>query len=195
MISLIKGLVEEKREKSLVLLTSGGVGYKISIRPGMVKNVIVGQEIRLFIHSHIREDAFDLYGFEQKSELDLFELLLSVSGVGPKTALAVLGSGSAEEVIEAIARAQTSFFTATSGIGTKVAQRIIVDLQSKVGALGELDLTGEELTEDQQVIGALKGLGFKESEARAAVRALPKVAKRTIEQKVKWALKSLSQKR
>lgn len=195
MISLIKGLVEEKREKYLVVLTSGGVGYKISIRPEMLKDVTVGQEIKLFTHSHIREDAFDLYGFTKRSELDLFELLLSVSGVGPKTALSVLSSGTTEEVIEAIARAQISFFTTTPGIGTKGAQRIIVDLQSKVGALSELDLTGEELTEDQQVIGALKGLGFKESEARAAVKALPKEAKMTIEQKVKLALRSLSKKR
>ena len=97
MIALVKGMIAEKREKSLTVMTSGGVGYAVNVRPAVSLNKSLGQEITLFTYSYIREDAFDLYGFESRSELNIFELLLSVSGIGPKTAMNVLLSGSPED--------------------------------------------------------------------------------------------------
>jgi len=194
MIALVKGMIAEKREKSLTVMTSGGVGYAVNVRPAVSLNKSLGQEITLFTYSYIREDAFDLYGFESRSELNIFELLLSVSGIGPKTAMNVLLSGSPEDIVSAISKGDTAFFTATPGIGTKGAQRIIVDLQSKVGAMGELDLSAEQSSENKQVIEALRGFGFREYEAREALKSLPKGTKLSLEQKVKLALKSLSRK-
>ncbi len=192
MIALVKGIIEEKQEKALVVFTSGGVGYKIGVSPDLISKTKVGQAVKLFIHSHVKEDAFDLYGFEDKNELNLFELLISVSGVGPKTALAVMSSGSVDEITAAITKGDTGFFTDTPGIGTKGAQRIIVDLRSRVGALGDLDLTAEAQSENKQIIEALRGFGFKESESRQVIKTLPKDKTLTIEQKIKLVLKGLS---
>lgn len=192
MIALIQGLVEEKKEKYLVIMTSGGVGYRVGVSPDTVSKVSIGQNIKLHIYSHIREDAFDLYGFENKAELGLFELLISVSGIGPKTALTVMSSGSVSDIATAISKGDTDFFTTTPGIGTKGAQRIIIDLRNKVGSVGDLDLSADRAGENKQISEALKGFGFKESEAREAIKALPKDGNLTLEQKIKLALKSLS---
>ena len=192
MIALVKGQIEEKREKYLVLMTSGGVGYKVNVRPALASGKTLGQTVQFFVHSHIREDAFDLYGFETRSELDLFELLLSVSGIGPKTAQAVLASGSTQEITMAIAQGETEFFTQTPGIGVKGSQRIIVELRGKMGALGDLDLTLDQAGENKQIVEALRGFGFKLAEAQAAIRSLPKGSPLTLAEKVKAALKSLS---
>lgn len=192
MIALMSGVVEEKKEKYLVIMTSGGVGYKVGVTPDTVSKVSVGKNIKLHIYSHIREDAFDLYGFENKAELGLFEFLISVSGIGPKTALTVMSSGSVSDIATAISKGDTDFFTATPGIGTRGAQRIIIDLRNKVGSVGDLDLSSDRAIENKQIAEALKGFGFKESEAREAIKGLPKGENLTLEQKIKLALKSLS---
>jgi Holliday junction DNA helicase RuvA len=192
MIALISGLIADKSEKYLIVMTSGGVGYKVGATPDTLSKITVGQSVKLYIYSHIREDTFDLYGFENKAELGLFELLISVSGVGPKTALTVMSSGSVLDIATAISKGDTDFFTSTPGIGTKGAQRIIIDLRNKVGSVGDLDLSSDRATENKQIAEALKGFGFKESEAREAIKALPKGESLTLEQKIKLALKSLS---
>ncbi len=192
MIALISGTVEDKKEKHLVIMTAGGVGYKVGVMPDSASKVSVGQNIKLHIYSHIREDAFDLYGFENKAELGLFELLISVSGIGPKTALTVMSSGSVADISAAISKGDTDFFTQTPGIGTKGAQRIIIDLRNKVGAIGDLDLSLDTGTENKQIFEALKGFGFKDSETRTAIKSLPRDNDLTLEQKIKLALKSLS---
>lgn len=192
MIALIKGTVEEKLERYLVIMTASGVGYKVGVTPYTFSKVVNSQDIKLHIYSHIREDAFDLYGFESKAELGLFELLLSVSGIGPKTALTVMSSGTVVEISAAISKGDDAFFTQTPGIGTKGAQRIIVDLRSKVGAIGDLDLSSDRVAESKQITDALKTFGFKDAECREAVKSLPKNQPLTIEQKIKLALKYLS---
>lgn len=192
MIALVSGTVEEKREKHLVIMTAGGIGYKIGVTSSTLSKSTIGQKVKLFIFSYIREDAFDLYGFENKSEMAMFELLISVSGVGPKTALNVMSSGSVEEISTAIAQSDTGFFTSTPGIGTKGAQRIIVDLRNKVGAIGDLDLSLDKVSDNKQITEALRGFGFREGEAREALKSLPKDKSLTLEQKIKLVLKSLS---
>lgn len=192
MIALILGAVEEKKEKHLVIMTSAGVGYKVGVLYDTVSKVTVGQNIKLHTYSHIREDAFELYGFENKAELGLFELLISVSGIGPRTAVNIMSSGSVADITTAISKGDDGFFTQTPGIGTKGAQRIIVDLRNRVGAVGDLDLSLENSLENKQISEALKGFGFKESETREAVKSLPKNSDLTLEQKIKLALKSLS---
>ena len=192
MIAYLQGVTIEKQDRWVIILTESGVGYKVWLTPGGFAKIKMQEKVQLFIHSHVKEDAFDLYGFYQKDELNLFEMLLSVSGVGPKTALNVMSSGSVDEIKSAIVKAETSFFTATPGIGTKGAQRIIVELRSKVGALDELDLNAEESSETKQIMQALRGFGFKESEARQSIKSLPKDELLSLEQKIRLALKSLS---
>lgn len=192
MIASLKGTVEEKKEKYLVVMMTSGVGYKVGVKSDLLSKTSINQEIKLHIYSHVKEDAFDLYGFESLPELNLFELLLSVSGIGPKTALALMSSGTVEAITAAISKGETTFFTETPGIGTKGAQRVIVDLRSKVGAIGDLDLSAEQTSENKEVIEALRGFGFKEFEARAALKSLPKDQNLSLEQKIKLALKSLS---
>lgn len=190
MIGLLNGQIEEKIGKYLIVAV-GGVGYRVGVLANTLSSAVVGEKIKLYIHPYIKEDAFDLYGFESRSELYLFELLLSVSGIGPKTALAILSSGKVEEISAAITQGDFAFFTSTPGIGTKGAQRIIVDLRSKIGAVGELDLTLAEAGERKDIIEALKIFGFTEKECREALKALPKDKTLSLEEKVKWALKSL----
>jgi len=192
MIALIKGTVEEKKSKFLVVMTASGVGYRLGVKPDFWSKTKLGEAVRLRVYSHIKEDAFDLYGFEKSEELNLFELLLSVSGIGPKTALTVISSGPVEEILQAIIKGDVSFFTQTPGIGTKGGQRIIVELRSKVGSVGELDLTGEIDSENKEIVEALKGFGFRESESRQAIKTLPKDKTLTIEQKIKFVLRGLS---
>lgn len=192
MIAYLQGTTIEKQERWIILMTGGGVGYKVWLTPEGFAKIRLQEKAALFIHSHVKEDAFDLYGFETKGALKLFELLISVSGVGPKTALNVMSSGSIEEISTAIAQSDTDFFTSTPGIGTKGAQRIIIDLRNKVGAIGDLDLSADRNTENKQISEALKGFGFREFETREAIKGLPKDQKLTLEQKIKLALKSLS---
>lgn len=192
MIAYLQGTTIEKQDQWVILLTESGVGYKVWLTPDGFAKIRPQEKVQLFIHSHVKEDAFDLYGFYQKDELNLFEMLLSVSGVGPKTALNVMSSGTVDEIKTAIFKAETSFFTATPGIGTKGAQRIIVELRSKVGALDELDLNAEESSETKQILEALRGFGFKEAEARLAIKSLPKDRQLSLEEKIKLALRSLN---
>lgn len=190
MIGSLDGKIGEKLGKYLIVEV-GGVGYRVGVLADTLGRVSVGESVRLYIHPHIREDAFDLYGFEKRDELYLFELLLSVSGIGPKTALAILSSGKVEDISAAITQGDFAFFTNTPGIGTKGAQRIVVDLRSKVGAIGELDLTLVEAGERKDIIEALKLFGFTEKECREALKNLPKDKNLGLEEKVKWALRSL----
>lgn len=190
MIGWLNGRVAEKVGRYLIVDVNG-VGYRVGVLAGTLSNAVLEGKIKLYIHPHIKEDAFDLYGFESRSELYLFELLLSVSGVGPKTALSILSSGKIDEISAAITQGDFAFFTGTPGVGTKGAQRIIVDLRSKIGALGDLDLSLAEAGERKDIIEALRIFGFTEKECREALKNLPKDKNLNLEEKVKLALKSL----
>ena len=142
----------------------------------------MGKSHTLCIHSHIREDEFDLYGFANQQELALFELLLTVSGVGPKTALAVVDRG-VDAVEEAVRKGDVEFFTNIPRLGTKNAQKIIIEFK------GKLDITGES-GDTKQVTDALSGMGFDKREIRDAIKKLD-AKDISIEQKIRHALKLL----
>ena len=148
----------------------------------------MGKEVELYIYTHVREDVLDLYGFSQKDELELFQLLLNVSGVGPKSALIIIDRG-VVAVRQAIVSTDVSFFTSIPRIGKKNAQKIILELKGKLGSLAELDL--EDIGgQTQEVIEALQTVGFSKSEALEAVRNLPGDVE-TIEDKIRYALKQM----
>ena len=181
MIGRLTGIIESHTKNPLVIDVHG-VGYLVHVPEHFLASVKVGKVHSLLIHSHIREDAFDLYGFATAGELGLFEVLLTVSGIGPKTALAVIDRGVAA-VEEATRRGDVDFFTTIPRLGTKNAQKIIIELK------GKLDLTGET-GDTKETMDALLGMGFKRQEIREIIKKLdPKDI--TVEEKIRHALKLL----
>ncbi len=189
MIGSLHGVIE-LFDGSMMLVNVHGVGYRVHVPLGVRKNFQLTQNIDLYIYSHIREDIFDLYGFSTLEELKLFEALLSVSGIGPKTALGVFSIGTRDTILSAIQKADVSFFSSVPRLGKKNAQKLIIELKSKVGSLEELDLTGKHAIGNSDVVTALKSFGFTQREAEAALEAIGNESMDT-SAKLKLALKYL----
>ncbi len=187
MIGFLAGTIHSKSNEQVILLVSG-VGYLITVPLGYLNLLKPSQQVELFVHTHIREDIFDLYGFLTRGELELFKLVLTVSGIGPKTALLVIDKG-VDKVERAIKDADTNFFTTVSRLGHKNGQKLIIELKNKLGGLKELDLTsgGEE---NAQAIEALCNLGYTVQESVQAIQGVP-TSEKTLEQKVGYALRQL----
>jgi Holliday junction DNA helicase RuvA len=192
MIGSIRGKIILKKDKFLIV-EAGGVGYKISISPDALSKTKkleeparAGGEVFLFIHTHVREDAFDLYGFLDYEELEFFEMLIGVSGIGPKGALAILGVATIDTLKRAIGTSDTSYLTKISGIGKKTAEKIIIELRDKMGEVEK----GSSMQGELDALEALKSLGYGQNEAR---EALKKVSPETVDTsaKIREALKIL----
>lgn len=191
MISYLSGTVHHKGFGYLILLT-GGVGYKVNVPSDVLVNATLENPLSLFTHTHVKEDALDLYGFSNPDDLALFELFLGVSGIGPKTALAIFSNGKLPKIKEAIVKGDVAFFTSVPRLGTKNAQKIIIELRSKLGSLGELDLAAES-GETKEIIEALKSFGFSSTESKEAIKSLKDV-EGTTSDKIRSALKYLGKK-
>ena len=166
----------------------GGVGYSVWVGRNFVKNHNEGEEVMVSTYMAVSENEINLFGFEKWEEVELFKMLISVSGVGPKTAAGILGEVESGEVVKAIGEADVDFFQKIKGIGKKTAQRIIIDLKSKIGGLGELDLTGDnKKAEPDEVFLSLKQLGFERKEIEKVMAKLPKEIV-IIEEKIQWCL-------
>ncbi|HXK35310.1 MAG TPA: Holliday junction branch migration protein RuvA [Candidatus Paceibacterota bacterium] len=185
MIAYLEGKIIAKDQKSLTLLTAGGIGYKINVSADTLTKIGERQAAALWTHLAVREDALLLFGFLSKGELQFFEILISVSGVGPKTALGVIGIASIETLKKAIGSGDTTYLNKVSGIGKKTAAKIVLELRDKLGALKE----GPALKTEIDALEALATLGYSKEEAR---EALKKVKAESTEAKVKEALKMLS---
>lgn len=171
-----------------LILNVNGVGYEVyPSRHVIMKGITVGQHVDLYIHTHVREDQFALYGFTDPRELELFRLLLSVSGIGPKLSLAILGSGQPDEIKTAIATADVGFFQAIPGIGKKNAQRVIVDLKAKIGGEGELDLSEKNMKQYHTLVSALRSMDMSSEEIKEMIKHVDRSA--PIEEQIKQALK------
>ena len=169
MIAYLKGEIIAKNNHYLILET-GGVGYQIFVGENFLADLKIGQEKSIFTHHRVREEASDLYGFNTLAELDLFELLLSVSGVGPKSALAVLSLATSDDIKEAIIRGDASLLTKVSGIGKKTAERLVLELKNKVVKIsGSINLTGGGVSGTSDELDALMSLGYSINEAREAL--------------------------
>jgi Holliday junction DNA helicase RuvA len=189
MIGSIKGKIILKTEKYIIVET-GGVGYKISVvsgeaRPSMLGLASPTAETFFWIHTHIREDILDLYGFLDRQELEFFEMLINVSGIGPKGALGILGIASIETLKKAISTSDISYLTKISGIGKKTAEKIVIELRDKMGEQKE----GSSLQGELDVLEALKSLGYSQHEARETLKKIsPEL---NTNAKIKEALKIL----
>lgn len=190
MIASLNGTIELRSDPYLII-DVGGVGYKVLACSEVLSKINqIGGGVKLFTYTHVREDALELYGFGHFADLKLFEMLIGVSGVGPKTAMSIFSIGSRSEIVNAIVKGDVEFFTSVPRLGKKNAQKIIIELKSKLGSDGELDLSEKDLKENKELTGALRTFGFTEKEASEAVKAL-KGQGDTIEQKIKLALKYL----
>ena len=187
MIAQLTGRIVRFSHNPLVIDVHG-VGYAVYVPQGVLTAASKEQTMTVFTHTHVREDALMLFGFLTEPELILFELLLTVSGVGPKTALAVLDRGSSA-IRTAIAKADVEFFMAIPRLGKKNAQKIIIELKTKLGSPTDLDLSDETGSDTAQILDALMSMGFDRKEAREALKKLPQEG--SVEQKLKHALKML----
>ena len=170
----------------------GGVGYLLFVGKNFLKNHSEGEEIKVATYMAVSENDINLFGFENWDEVNLFKMLISVSGVGPKTAAQILGETDSLEIIKAIGDANVEFFQKLKGIGKKTAQRIIIDLKSKIGGLGEIDLNDSDNKKvvDDDLSLSLKQLGFDRKEIERVVAKLP-VELISIEEKLSWCLSNL----
>jgi len=188
MIGMLTGTLVFRDGQSIILDVHG-VGYKVLASSQILDTSHTGDTLTIFTHTHVREDALDLFGFSTQQDLHVFEQLISVSGVGPKTAMSVFVVGGRDAILGAIRKADVDFFTSVPRLGKKNAQKIIIELKNKLGSLEDLDLAGES-KEESEVLSALESIGFSEKEARSALRNLHGEGK-SVEEKVKLALKQL----
>jgi Holliday junction DNA helicase RuvA len=187
MIGYLEGTVVHT-SPTYIIVSVGGVGYKVFAVPSLL-GTPVGQPIKLFTYHKSSDDGQALFGLPTASSLDFFELLLTVSGVGPKIALSILSAGDIEVLQRAIAGQDTAFFSQMSGVGKKTAERIIVELKDKMGTLpGGLGVSGGN--GGSEIFNALSGLGYGPYEIRNIMGELN--ASLSTEEQLKQALKLLS---
>lgn len=190
MIAHLKGKITEKFGNSLIVDVNG-VGYEVTVPTPDFEAVHLDEERKFYTYHAVRENAEDLYGFSTLAAKKIFELLISVQGIGPKAAIAILSLAEAEEVRNAIANADAAFIAKASGVGKKSAERVIVDLRDKVGIpshYGATEAKFKKADEPDEALDALIALGFPLKEATAA---LEKVATDLpVEERVRLALKN-----
>ncbi len=188
MIGSIRGKIIQKNDKWVISETAG-VGYKINISTDTLSKIgDAGKETLFYTHTHVREDALDLYGFLDRRELEFFEMLIGISGIGPKGALAILGVASLETLRRAIGTGDTSYLTKISGIGKKTAEKIVIELRDKFKNKEE-ESSDASLQGELDALEALKSLGYSQSEARDALKKV--AAGLSTNLKVREALKIL----
>jgi len=191
MIGALKGTIYSKSQNSVIVFT-GGVGYFVHVTNTFLEASKIESETFLFIHSHIREDAFDLFGFPATEELHLFELLLTVSGIGPKTALLVMDKG-VKNIEQAIQSGDVDCFTTIPRLGKKNAQKIIIELKPKLGSTKELDLTKSQSGETKEILDALSSFGFVKQEIIRVINTIPSDIQ-TVDERIRFCLKHLGKK-
>jgi len=188
MIGTLRGTVTQTTDRA-VILDVNGVGYLVFASTETLGRLKEGSPAALWTYLAVRENALDLFGFLDRNEKDFFELLLSVPGIGPRSALAILSLAPPEVLRKAILSNNTDYLTKVSGIGRKSAEKIVIELKDKIGKLAEHEHDG--LVQASDVIDALKALGYPQKDVREAVQKLPPDMTDTSEQ-IKEALKILS---
>lgn len=193
MITQIRGRLVEKNP-TYVVVDCAGVGYLLHVSLQTFSSLPTDENIRLFTHLSIREDAHTLYGFITKTEREVFKLLISVSGVGPSIARTMLSSMNSEEVQNAIASENVALIQSVKGIGAKTAQRVIVDLKDKILKTFDIDEVSlsSNNTNKEEALSALEVLGFNRKQSEKVITAILKDSpNETVELLIKKALKNL----
>ncbi len=189
MIGHVRGIVDRYTDYGVVLDVHG-IGYIVACPVSVKVKLSIGQSTSLYTHTHINETSFDLYGFENESQLGLFRMLISVSGIGPKSALNIMGLGNEQQIASAISSADEGYLSSASGIGKRTAQRVIVELRDKVGAVGIVE-RGMIGTAFMDVVDALIAMGYSAQQAREVVTNLDHANKK-VEDLIREALMSMT---
>lgn len=176
MIAHVSGVVAEKFNSS-VIIDVHGVGYEISVASGDFEQAILNEQVKFYTHHHIREQSQELFGFTSLAAKKLFEMLITVQGVGPKAALAILSLDDSEVVRNAIANSDATYITKASGVGKKTAERVVVDLSDKVGMPLYYDnktATGmtQPISHSDEALEALMALGYNLNDATRALEGV-----------------------
>lgn len=193
MIAHVNGIVAEKFENSLIV-DVGGVGYEVQVSLGDYETAVLQQKIKLYTHHHVREQSQDLFGFSSLAAKRLFELLISVQGIGPKAALAILSLSTSQHVRSAIANGDVLFIQKASGVGKRSAERVVVDLKDKVGlAAAAYELAPKGQTTPMQgddALDALMALGYNLAQAVQSLEGVD--SDLPTQQRIKLALGKIS---
>lgn len=175
MIAHVKGIVTEKMLTS-VIIDVHGIGYEVNVAAGDYEHATLNDEVTLYTYHHIREQSQELFGFSTLAAKKLFELLITVQGVGPKAGMAILSLGDSEVVRNAIANADSVFVAKASGVGKRIAERVIVDLADKVGLPLRYDATNtgisQPLAHSDEALEALMALGYSLADATKALEGV-----------------------
>lgn len=176
MIAHVSGIVAEKFNSSIIVDVHG-VGYEVAVALGDYEHALLNEPIKFYTHHHIREQSQELFGFTSLAAKKLFEMLITVQGVGPKAALAILSLGDSETVRNAIANGDAVFITKASGVGKRIAERVVVDLTDKVGLAIRTDVSttgiSHEITHTDEALEALMALGYSLNDATLALEGVP----------------------
>lgn len=192
MFFYLKGTISYKSD-NFVAMDVGGVGYKVFTSISNISKLDLNSEQTLYTYTHIREDIFDIYGFLTQEELSFFEMLISVSGVGPKAGLSILSILTPSDIVSAIIMGDSKAFSKAPGIGGKTAQRIILELKNKVSDSDILPTdNGDDflsIDSSNQAVAALMSLGYSSTDAKRAVISVE--GAKSVEETIKLALKNL----
>ncbi|MCK9378520.1 MAG: Holliday junction branch migration protein RuvA [Candidatus Moranbacteria bacterium] len=187
MIAKLRGKVEYLRGNYAVIDVNG-IGYKVFVTDYVFGKLASMKEVNLFIHTHIREDEMSLYGFLVLDELEMFELLISISGIGPKAAKGILSIADPRTIRTAILNNDSSILTKVSGVGKKTAERVILELKNKVVDMPDADK--KEVVADGDTLEALVAMGYSISEAREALKLIPSDIS-DVGDRIKFALRNI----
>jgi len=194
MISSLTGKLEAIGS-DWAIINVGGVGFQIHLSTtGVSKLGAVGSSVKVYTHLHVREDNISLFGFSTPAELELFKSVTSVSGIGPRLALAMLSAMEPEQLIMAIASGNADLLTGIPGIGKKTASRIVLELKDKIGTGMMATPVAEIAQENADVLAALASLGYSASEVARSLSSLPRDSSLSLEDKIKLALGYFEQK-
>ncbi len=187
MIATVRGQVIHVEENALIL-EIGGIGLRIFVPRALLGKVRNGEGLLLHTHLVVRADALTLYGFETTAECEVFNLLLGVEGIGPKTALAILSALNVETIRRAVSEKEPELLARVPGVGAKTAQRIILALQDRLKAGDVLSQIAALSDVDSEILAALTALGYSVVEAQTALQSLPPDAPRELEERLRLAL-------
>jgi Holliday junction DNA helicase RuvA len=189
MIAHVSGVVAEKFGSS-VIVDVHDVGYEVQVAAGDFDRALLGEPVKFYTYHHVREQSQELFGFSSLAAKKLFELLITVQGVGPKAALSILSLGESETVRNAIANADSGYVSKASGVGKKIAERVVVDLSDKVGlAVNVAHASGATVTAaGDEALEALMALGYSLNDAMTALEGIPRDIPTA--ERVRQALKS-----
>ncbi|MFZ5390984.1 MAG: Holliday junction branch migration protein RuvA [Patescibacteria group bacterium] len=188
MIAQLIGQVAYKTDRNLIVNVNG-VGYEVACNKDFLLSVKIDQTVKIFTYLAVREDALDLYGFVGLEELNFFKLLLTVSGIGPKSALNILDAAKPSDIKRAVVRQEPGLLQSIQGLGKKTAEKIVVELKDKV----DYSLDGQGDSDESAILQAIIGLGYSAAEARVVVQSV-RDQTGTLEDKIKAALRLLGRK-